>query len=292
MSLLFRLLAFVPLTWMQAMGAALGWLVWWASPGYRRQFRQQVQWAGVDAQQARAAIGAAGRMVAELPWVWARPASQSLSLRLDWHGRERIQAALDRGQGLVILSPHLGSWEVGAQALAEAFGRHQNWVVLFRPPRKPWLQKLVQRSRQRDKVQGVPTSLSGVRILVRALKHGAGTAILPDQVPPQGMGVWAPFWGRPAYTMTLLPRLLEQTGATVLLCWCERLKGGRFALHVHPCSTLDLALQRGEAPHRRQLADLIQLTTAMNADIESLVRAHPQQYLWGYDRHKQPRKEA
>jgi KDO2-lipid IV(A) lauroyltransferase len=92
--------------------------------------------------------------------------------------------------------------------------------------------------------------------------------------------------------MTLLPRLLEQTGATVLLCWCERLRGGRFVIHVHPCTALDLALQRGEAPHRRQLADLVQLTTAMNADIESLVRTHPQQYLWGYDRHKQPRKEA
>lgn len=292
MTLLFRLLAIVPLTWMQTLGAALGWLVWFSSPSYRRQFRQQVQLSGVDARQARAAIAAAGRMVAELPWVWARPGSQTLSHRISWTGRERIQAALDRGQGLIMLSPHLGSWEVGAQVLAEAFGQHGNWVVLYRPPRKPWLQELVQQSRQRDKVQGVPTSLSGVRILVRALRNGAGTAILPDQVPPLGMGVWAPFWGQPAYTMTLLPRLLQQTGAAVLLCWCERLKGGRFALHFHPCTALDQALQRDAPGPIRQSADLTELSAAMNRDIESLVRAHPQQYLWGYDRHKQPREEA
>jgi KDO2-lipid IV(A) lauroyltransferase len=291
MTLLFRLLAHVPLTWMQAVGAALGWVIWCSSPSYRRQFRQQVQWAGVDAQQARAAIGAAGRMMAELPWVWARPAAQTLSGRVSWQGRELIRAALDRGQGLIVLSPHLGSWEVGAQALAEAFGQRGNWVVLYRPPRKPWLQELVQQSRQRDKVQGVPTSLSGVRMLVRALKNGAGTAILPDQVPPKGMGVWAPVWGRPAYTMTLLPRLVQQTGATVLLCWCERLPHGRFVVHVQPCAALDQTLQQVASGPRTGL-DLTQWTTAMNQDIETLVRTHPQQYLWGYDRHKQPREES
>jgi len=207
-----------------------------------------------------------------------------------------IQAALDRGQGLIILSPHLGSWEVGAKVLAEAFGPNDNWVVLYRPPRKPWLQELVQQSRQRDRVKAVPTNLSGVRILVRALKNGAGTAILPDQVPPQGMGVWAPFWGRPAYTMTLLPRLLQQTGASVLLCWCERLQGGSFAFHVHPCQALDRALgqnlRHGGDSQGRNPTDLTELTAAMNSDIESLVQAHPQQYLWGYARHKQPREEV
>jgi KDO2-lipid IV(A) lauroyltransferase len=203
-----------------------------------------------------------------------------------------IQAAMDRGQGLIMLTPHLGSWEAGAQALAEVFGQHQNWVLLYRPPRKTWLQALVRQSRQRDRVQVVPTNLSGVRMLVRALRKGAGTVILPDQVPPNGMGVWAPVWGRPAYTMTLLPRLVQQTGATVLLWWCERLPHGRFAFHAQPCQALEQALQSGGENAHDPEPDMTQLTTAMNSDVESLVRAHPQQYLWGYARHKEPREEA
>jgi KDO2-lipid IV(A) lauroyltransferase len=91
--------------------------------------------------------------------------------------------------------------------------------------------------------------------------------------------------------MTLLPRLVQQTGASVLLCWCERLPGGRFVVHVSPCTALDQALQPARQAEGRSQADMVELTTAMNTDIEALVRAHPQQYLWGYDRHKQPREE-
>jgi KDO2-lipid IV(A) lauroyltransferase len=59
--------------------------------------------------------------------------------------------------------------------------------------------------------------------------------LLPDQVPPDGMGVWAPFYGRPAYTMTLAARLVQQTGAALLLIWAERLPAGRgWVLRVSP----------------------------------------------------------
>jgi KDO2-lipid IV(A) lauroyltransferase len=282
MTLVFSLLARMPLALMQALGGFLGWLVWCASPAYRRQFRHQVALSGVDPARARQAIAAAGRMVAELPWVWARPGNETLSDRVSWDGQVHVEAALEAGKGLIIMSPHLGSWEVGAQALAEKFAaRHGAWMVLYRPPRKAWLRTLVERSRQRNQVQAVPTTLSGVRSLVRALRAGGGTAILPDQVPPAGQGVWAPMWGIPAYTMTLLPRLVQQTGATVLLSWCERLPQGRFVTHFQPWN--DPAL-------RDPTASPEALAAAMNLAVETLIRAHPEQYLWGYNRHKQPRE--
>ena len=136
MIVLFRWLARLPLTWLQACGAVLGWLVWWGSPTYRRQFHRQVAGSGVDPRRARAAIAATGRMVAELPWVWARPHEDTLSWRVTWDGQHHVQAALAAGRGVIIMSPHIGSWEVGAQALAEAFaGQDGAWVVLYRPPR-------------------------------------------------------------------------------------------------------------------------------------------------------------
>jgi KDO2-lipid IV(A) lauroyltransferase len=201
---------------------------------------------------------------------------------MDWDGDHFVSEALDSGRGLIIMSPHLGSWEIGAQALAERFGpQFGDWLVLYRPPRKSWLQPLIEQSRQRPHLSGVPTSLSGVRRLVRALKAGGATAILPDQVPPLGLGVWAPMWGQPAYTMTLLPRLVQQTGAVVLLTWCERRPQGRFTLHMRPWTPEGLY-----DPH----TPIDELALQMNRAVEELVRAHPEQYLWGYDRHKQPRE--
>ncbi len=284
MTLVFSLLARLPLAFMQALGGQLGWLVWWASPAYRRQFRHQVMLSGVDPQRARRAIASTGRMVAELPWVWARPDHQSLSDRVSWDGEAHVQKALEAGKGLIVMSPHLGSWEVGAQALAEKFAaRHGEWRVLYRPPRQAWLRRWVEHARQRNQVQAVPTTLAGVRSLVRALRAGGGTAILPDQVPPSGQGVWAPMWGLPAYTMTLVPRLVQQTGATVLLSWCERLPQGRFVTHFQPW--VDPVLSDPQASPEA-------LAAAMNQAVEGLVRAHPEQYLWGYNRHKQPREEG
>ena len=280
MSLLFRILARLPLTWMQALGVALGWCVWVCSPSYRARFNTQIMRAKVDPKHARAAIAHAGRMVAEMPWAWSRPMGQSVLHRLAWSGSEHLHAAFQAGRGVILVSPHLGSWEVGAQALSEHYGsQYGDWVVLFRPHRKPWLRSLVAEARQRRYLRAVPTNLSGIRAIVRALRAGHATAILPDQVPPLGQGVWAPFFGQPAYTVTLLPWLVQQTGACVLSVWCERLPAGRFKMHILPWR-----------PALSPDVDIQAAVTDMNLAIEELVRAHPGQYLWGYDRHKPPRK--
>ena len=74
---------------------------------------------------------------------------------------------------------------------------------------------------------------AGVRQMLRALKRGETVGLLPDQVPPDGMGVWVPFFGQPAYTMTLAARLVQQTGAAVGLLWTERLPGGQgYVVHA------------------------------------------------------------
>lgn len=279
---LFRLLARWPLPWMQGLGAGLGWLVWGLSPAYRRSFRAQVAAAGLPWSSVRGAIAHTGRMVAELPWLWARPAGVGVLDRVQFDGLDRLDAAMARGRGVIILSPHLGCWEIGAQALAEVRLAEQGpLTVLFRPSRKALLAQIQAQARMRDGVVPAAADASGVRQLLKALRQGGRVAIMPDQVPPLGQGEWAPWFGRPVYTMTLLLKLAEQTGATVLVCWAERLAGGRYTIHIGQ-GDAD-AWAQGPGPVAERLS-------GMNAAIEGLIRQAPDQYLWGYDRDKPPRE--
>ena len=263
----------------------LGWLVWWLSPSYRRHFKANVKAAGVAWRDARPAVAAIGAMVAELPWVWMRPHSAQLEGLMQWDGAEHFEAAMQAGKGVIIMSPHLGAWEIGAQAIAEKFGpTYGPMIALFRPARKAWLEPLVANARTRPYLDSAPTSLAGVRTLMRSLRNGGYTAILPDQVPPLGQGVWAPFFGRDVYTMTLLAKLAQQTGAQVILTWCERLPTGQgFCMHMRPF----------EAPEMKEVGVSAEASAAaVNRGVEAMVRNAPGQYLWGYARNKQPRAET
>jgi len=285
MTLLFRLLAHVRLSWMQRLGALLGWLVWGLSPSYRRHFKANVAAAGVAWQAARPAIAATGAMLAELPWLWMRPHDPPLGQRVQWDGAEHFEAAMQAGRGAIIMSPHLGCWEIGAQAIAEKYGpRFGPLVVLFRPARKAWLEPLVAQARKRPFLDSAPTTLAGVRTLIRALRAGGYTAILPDQVPPLGQGVWAPFFGRDVYTMTLVSKLAQQTGAVVIATWCERLPSGKgYCLHMRPVDAPELRLTTTPPE---------QAAAAINREVQAMVLQAPGQYLWGYARDKQPRSEG
>jgi KDO2-lipid IV(A) lauroyltransferase len=203
---------------------------------------------------------------------------------VQWDGVEHFETALDAGQGVILALPHLGCWEMIGQSLAERYGPTRGpLVALYRPARKAWLAPLVASSRNRPGLKTVPTSVSGVRSLIRVLRGGGYTAILPDQVPPLGQGVWAPFFGRPAYTMTLLSRLAQQSGARVLLCWCERLAVGEgYVMHFEPLDAPELQ----DAQATPEAA-----ATAVNAGMERLIRKAPGQYLWSYARYKQPAGE-
>ena len=285
MTALFRLLARLPLPWLQTLGVGLGWLVWWSSPTYRRRFLQNTQAAGLRWDQVKPAVAAAGMVLAELPWLWMRPGAKRLDVPLHWDGLNHLTDALQQGRGMILLSPHLGCWELGAQMMAEHLGPvHGPMWVMYRPARKAWLRDLVAGSRQRPFLQAVPANQSGVRQLLRTLRQGGYTAILPDQVPPQGQGVWSRFFGRDVYTITLAVRLARQTGAQVVMGWCERLpKGQGFISHFEPWD------HAGRQGAQFSLEDTV---LAMNQHIEAMVRRAPGQYLWGYARDKQPRNEA
>ncbi|NKE66497.1 lysophospholipid acyltransferase family protein [Ramlibacter sp. RBP-2] len=272
MKTILRAFALLPLPLLHALGALVGWASFLASPSYRRRFLENAAQAGYGPATVRAAVAEAGKLVTEVPRLWfGRP------VRIHWENASLIVEARDRGRGIVFLTPHLGCFEATAQGYAERFGAI---TVLYRPARKEWLREVVDTARARRNLAAAPTTLAGVRQMLKALRAGEAVGLLPDQVPPQGMGVWAPFFGRSAYTMTLSARLARQAGAVVLLAWGERLPRGRgYLVRVRPWP--------GPVP-----ADDVAAAAGVNSHMEALIRECPQQYLWGYARYKHPAGRA
>ena len=281
MHFLFRFLSSWPLPLLHALGGLLGWLVWWVSPAYRRSFRAQVAQAGLPFDQARPAIADAGRLVAELPRLWLRPQHESCLPQVQLEGREVVDGLRAQGRGVIFFSAHCGSFELAPQALAELYGPV---TALYRPSRQPWLAKLMRVSRQRPGLAMAPASLAGIRQMLKALRSGGSVALLTDQVPPEGLGLWAPFFGRPAYSMTLAAKLALQSGAALVPVRTERLPAGRgYRMQFQaPVPGLDVTPP----------PDLLQAVTLVNQANEALILSLPGQYLWAYARYKQPRRSG
>ena len=272
----FRFLSAWPLWALHALGWLGGWLTFVLSPRYRARLISHAAQASLTAEQTRRSVGEAGKMLAEIPRLWlGRP------VPIQWQGDAAIEQAQAQGRGLLLMTPHMGCFEIIAQAYAERFGAQHPITVLFRPARQPWLRDWVAHARVRPHLHTAPTNLSGVKQLIKALKAGQTVGLLPDQVPPDGQGVWAPYFGRSAYTMTLSARLAHSAQARPVLLWGERLPGGRgFVVHVHSVGLpggVDLSTVAHEA------------AAQINSAMEALVLQRPDQYLWSYARYKTPR---
>ena len=272
---LFRQLARLPLPVLHRLGAWAGWITYAASPTYRRRLRENLHAAlgREDPALLRAAIAESGRQALEIAWIWLRPVEQLMAKVVRVEGWERVEAAQREGCGLLFITPHLGCFEIIAQYIATRLPI----TVLFRPPRKAVLRPLMEAGRTRAQLRGAPADMSGVRTLVKTLRAHGAVGMLPDQVPGAGEGVAVPFFGRPAWTMTLAARLADVKGVRTIYCWAERLPQGRgYVLRM-------------QAPTEELEGELDARCAAINREIERLIMACPQQYLWGYNRYKQPR---
>jgi KDO2-lipid IV(A) lauroyltransferase len=273
---LLRQLARLPLSWLHAVGGALGWVVYLLSHEYAARLRAHLLQSGLwrdekDYQRIlRRNIAESGKAGTELIPVWFRPVAPAVRLIVRAEPIVLVEAAERRERGVIYLTPHLGCFDAAALWAAQ----RRPITVLYRPPKMKALQPLIEAGRGRDRVRLAPANLGGVRLLLRALRRGEAVGILPDQVPAEGEGVWADFFGRPAYTMTLAGKLAAATGATILMAAAVRLPAGAgFAIHF----TEFEGPTTGEAGAR-----------ALNAAIERMVKLEPSQYLWSYNRFKVP----
>jgi KDO2-lipid IV(A) lauroyltransferase len=270
-----QLLARVPLRVLHALGSVLGWAMYGLSPTYRRRLRANLEQAGyADARTRREAIAEAGKLITESPKLWLRPRAEILRLVHGFDGLEEATRIHAAGRGIVFLTPHMGCFEITAHVAAE----RMPLTVLYRPPKVEWLRPLMERGRSGHNITLASADLGGVRQLLAALKRRETVGILPDQVPGEGEGEWAEFFGKPAYTMTLAAKLIERGDVACFLGVGRRLpRGAGYVLRVAP---LPPALP-GESGTRR-----------INRALEAAIRECPGQYLWGYNRYKPPRRRA
>ncbi len=214
------------------------------------------------------------RQAVETLRLWTRPATRNLADIVEIHGEALFDAALRQGDGLIVAAPHMGNWELLNQWLA-----HKTpLAILYRPPESAVGEAFLRRVRARagGQVEQVRAEAAGVRTLLKRLQKGGVVGILPDQQPKAGEGEFAPFFGKPALTMTLLSRLAARSGAQVLLAWCQRLPGAgppRFALHIAP------------APAAVAAAEPQAAVAALNAAIEAVAARDFTQYQWTYKRY-------
>ena len=232
-------------------------------------------------QLHRAILRTTARQALETLRLWTRPHAENLALIREHHGVEHFDAAIAAGRGVIVAAPHYGNWELLGQWLAA----RTPLAILYKPPESAIGEAFLNRVRAAhaapdtpERVTQVRADGAAVRQLWRLLKDGGVVGILPDQQPKAGDGEFAPFFGVPALTMTLLGRLAQRTGATVLLAWCERIdshvgNAPVFALHIEP------------APPGIADADPARGVVALNAAVERIARRDPAQYQWTYKRY-------
>jgi len=275
---LLKLLARLPLPVLHGLGFVLGWLIYWAPGRHSARLRNNVFASGLCSpgrdcnRLLRQSISEYGKGIMELLPLWLGADKKALIWVRRTSGWEQIDAARVAGKGVILVAPHIGCFEI----IGQHFGSLHPFTIMYKPSPQPVLNTLMLAGRQRGQTKLVPADMSGVRGLLAALRRREGIGILPDQVASSGDGVWAPFFGRPAYTPTLVASLQRKTGAAAFFVAAERLGWGRgYHLHVYP---LDDAL-----PEEKTAAAI-----RINQGVEAVVRHFPAQYMWTYNRHKRP----
>ncbi len=268
-------LARLPRRLFHALGLMLGWGFWITRNRKRRVVEANLALVqpGLDAAArralARSCVAQTGVALMEVFGIWTHPARTLAAVR-EVRGQALLDAALAAGRGLILCAPHLGSWEVANYWV----GARTPFATFYTRPRHPQAEALLRRLRAGGASTQFPIDDSGVRRVLRHLRAGGVVSIMPDHVPRTG-AVPAPFFGVPALTMTLLPRLARRTGAAVLLLFVERLPRARgFRLHLRA------------PPPALLSADPVAACTAMNAAVEACVREAFVQYQWNYKRFK------
>jgi len=269
----------LPLAWQRALGRGFGRLVQLANLREARIARRNLELLGVPTAEhkalVRAILAATGANLMETLRVWTHGRADNLALVRQVRGREHLQAALAQGRGAIVAAPHYGNWELLIEYLASL----APFSLVYRVPEKAAGDVFLRRARAGANVTLVPAESTAMRPLFRALKAGELVGITPDQQPKLGAGVFAPFFGRQALTLTLIPKLAERSGAPVLLAWAEPVPGG-FDIVIEP------------APPAIADADVERATTAMNAAVEAVARRRMDWYQWTYKRFSKRPKES
>jgi Kdo2-lipid IVA lauroyltransferase/acyltransferase len=252
-------------------GAWFGRKLLW-SAGMRNRLEDNLTTARlIDRVDIREVAGSIGQLAIETIALWKTPDDVALSRVRIVHGWDEVLALRDAKRGIIFLTPHLATFEIASLFI----GSQMPMTAMFRPPKVTWAEPMMRAGRDRMQIKSVPADLSGIRAMLKALRRGEPIGLLPDQVPTRGDGAWAPFFGRPAYTMTLVQKFARTTQSAVVMVACKRLADG-----VGYELKFEIVPPFSDAP---EVA-----AAELNAAVERAISFAPAQYLWTYNRYKVP----
>lgn len=212
-----------------------------------------------------------GKSILETFYLWASNETKALSLVKNVYGLDCLESMNRNGKGIIFLTPHLGCFEITAMF----YGAKKPITIMYRKARKSWMNDLMIIGRKKGMVKLATPDMQGVKKILLALQKGEAVGILPDQVADKGQGEWANFFGKPAYTMVLIKRLIEKTDANIVMAYGERLADSSgYNIHLEKINKKDIIS-----------------TENLNKQIERFIKKNPTQYGWSYDRYKQTAKQ-
>lgn len=279
-----RLFALLPWRAVQVVGAAIGWLMWKLPNRSREVTRINLAgcFAHLPADQRERLVGESlrdiGKTLTESACAWIWPANKTLGLIKQVEGMQVLQDALASGKGVVLISSHLGNWEVLLQYVCSLCKP----IILYRPIKLKAVDELLVKQRVQLGNSLAPSTKEGILSLIKQVRKGGVAGIAADPEPSLSSGVFVPFFGVPALTSKFVPSLVKDRKAEAVFMHALRLDDG---------SGYRVVIEA--APDALYGEDIEAAVTALNQGIEKQVRQAPSQYMWNMKRFKKrPEGEA
>ncbi|TQV88623.1 lysophospholipid acyltransferase family protein [Aliikangiella coralliicola] len=220
---------------------------------------------------ARQVVAESALMYGEVVDAWMGSKQEIESKIFEINGQNILEECRQAEKPIIVAVPHIGNWEYFWHWLQLNYTA----ISMYSPAKFDLLDEVMFKARTKFGGKPFATDPKGIMGLLRALKKGGIMMILPDQAPREGAGVYTPFFGYPAYTMTLLHKFIGKTGAQLLFGSCIRLKDGKgFSINI----------EKADFPFEKREIDPFNL--AMNQQIEKIIERNPEQYQWSYKRFK------
>lgn len=272
-----RLFALLPWRAVQAVGAAIGWLMW-KLPNRSREVTRinlakcfpELSPAELD-QCVGQSLMDIGRTLTESACAWIWPAEKSIGLVREVEGLEVLHEALASGKGVVGITSHLGNWEV----LNHFYCAQCKPIIFYRPPKLKAVDELLQKQRVQLGNRVAPSTKEGILSVIKEVRRGGAVGIPADPEPSLSAGVFVPFLGTLALTSKFVPGMLAGGKARGVFLHALRLPDG---------SGFKVILEA--APEGMYSDNVEEGVAAMSAVVERYVRTYPTQYMWSMKRFK------
>lgn len=272
-----RLFALLPWRAVQAVGNAIGWLMWKLPNSSRDVVRINLSKCFPELSEAERehlvgqSLKDIGKTLTESACAWIWPAQKSLKLVREVEGLEVLQQALASGKGVVGITSHLGNWEV----LNHFYCNQCKPIIFYRPPKLKAVDELLQQQRVQMGNRVAPSTKEGILSVIKEVRRGGVVGIPADPEPSRSSGVFVPFCGIQALTSKFVPGMLAGGKAVGLFLNAVRLPDNSGFKVIFEAVPEDMYSEDPQVS-----------AAAMSRTLERYVRAYPSQYLWSMKRFK------